>query len=238
MVTMSARQVGHVLFAAVAIVGGSLSLPMPVAAAQPCPDVEAVFARGTGEPVGVGGIGEPFVDELRTAISPRSLNVYPVNYEASGNFSDRIEFAQSFLDGVKDASSHIEATAANCPKTRIVLGGYSQGAAVAGAVTSASVPAGVPAEYLSFMPKPMPPEIANHVAAVTLFGNPSQAWLQNYGAPPIVVGPLYVPKTDDLCAAGDTICNGDPGGLPSFAHSSYPVNGMTQQAAGYAASHL
>ena len=235
---MRLRQIGRVLSAAMVIVGGLFSAPMAISSAQPCPDVEAVFARGTGEPAGVGGIGEPFVDELRTAIGPKSLDVYPVNYEASGNFSDRIEFAQSFLDGVKDASSHIEATAANCPKTRIVLGGYSQGAAVAGAVTSASVPAGVPAEYLSFMPKPMPPEIANHVAAVTLFGKPSPQWLQNYGAPLIVVGPLYVPKTDDLCADGDTICNGDPGGLPSFAHSSYPVNGMTAQAAGYAASHL
>jgi hypothetical protein len=235
---MSLSQIGRVLFAVLATLGGLLSAPMPISSAQPCPDVEAVFARGTGEPPGVGGIGEPFVDELRTAIGPKSLDVYPVNYAASGNFSDRIEFAQSFLDGVKDAGSHIEATAANCPKTRIVLGGYSQGAAVAAGVTSASVPAGVPAEYLSFMPKPMPTAIANHVAAVTLFGKPSQAWLQNYGAPLIVVGPLYAPKTDDLCADGDTICNGDPGGLPSFAHSSYPVNGMTAQAAGYAAGHL
>jgi cutinase len=234
---MRLRHIGRVLIAALVIVGGLFS-PRAISSAQPCPDVEAVFARGTGEPVGVGGIGEPFVDELRTAVGPKSLDVYPVNYEASGNFSDRIEFAQSFLDGVKDAGSHIEATAANCPKTRIVLGGYSQGAAVAAAVTSASVPAGVPAEYSSFMPKPMPPDIANHVAAVTLFGKPSPQWLQNYGAPLIVVGPQYVPKTDDLCADGDTICNGDPGGLPSFAHSSYPVNGMTQQAAGYAAGHL
>ncbi len=238
MVTMSPRHLGHVPFAALVIFGGLVSAPMPVAAAQPCSDVEAVFARGTGEPAGVGGIGEPFVDELRTAIGPKSLSVYPVNYEASGNFSDRIEFAQSFLDGVKDASSHIEATAANCPKTRIVLGGYSQGAAVAGAVTTPSVPAGVPAEYSPFLPKPMPPEIASHVAAVTLFGKPSAPWLQNFGAPPIVIGPLYVPKTDDLCADGDSICDGDPGGLPNFAHSSYPANGMTAQAAGYAASHL
>ena len=236
--SMRLRHIGRVLIAALVIVGGLFSAPMAISSAQPCPDVEAVFARGTGEPAGVGGIGQPFVDELRTAIGAKSLDVYPVNYEASGNFSDRIEFAQSFLDGVRDATGHIEATAANCPKTRIVLGGYSQGAAVAGAVTSASVPAGVPAEYLSFMPKPMPPEIANHVAAVTLFGKPSPQWLQNYGAPLIVVGPLYVPKTDDLCADGDTICNGDPGGLPSFAHSSYPVNGMTAQAAGYAAGHL
>ena len=238
MVTMRLRQIGRVLLAALVIVGGLLSAPIPVASAQPCPDVEAVFARGTSEPPGVGGIGEPFVDALRTAIGPKSLDVYPVNYEASSDFSDRIQFAQSVVDGIKDASNHIEATAANCPKTRIVLGGYSQGAAVAGFVTSASIPAGVPAEYVAFLPKPMPPEIANHVAAVTLFGKPSAQWLQNYGAPQVVIGPLYAPKTDDLCAGGDTICNGDPGGLPSFAHTSYPVNGMTQQAADFAASHL
>lgn len=217
---------------------GLLSAPIAIAAAQGCPDVEAVFARGTGEPPGVGGIGEPFVDQLRTAIGAKSLDVYPVNYEASSDFGDRVQFAQSVVDGIKDAGNHIQATAANCPKTRIVLGGYSQGAAVAGFVTSAAIPSGIPAEYVAFLPKPMPPEIANHVAAVTLFGKPSNQWLQNYGAPAITIGPLYVPKTDELCAPGDTICNGDPGGAPSFAHAEYPVNGMTAQAADFAASHL
>jgi cutinase len=238
MVTMRLRQIGRVLIAALVIVGGLFSAPIAISSAQPCPDVEAMFARGTSEPPGVGGIGEPFVDELRTAIGPKSLDVYPVNYEASSDFSDRIQFAQSVVDGIKDATSHIEATAANCPKTRIVLGGYSQGAAVAGFVTSASIPQGVPEEYRSFLPQPMPAEIANHVAAVTLFGKPSAQWLQNYSAPVVVIGPLYAPKTLDLCADGDTICNGDPGGLPSFAHTTYPANGMTQQAANFAASHL
>ncbi|WP_424392370.1 cutinase family protein [Mycobacterium sp.] len=235
---MCLRQIGRVLFAALIIAGALMSAPMAVTSGQPCPDVEAVFARGTGEPPGVGGIGEPFIDALRTQLGARSLDVYPVNYEASSDFSDRVQFAQSVLAGIKDAGGHIQATAANCPKTRIVLGGYSQGAAVAGFVTSASIPAGVPAEYAPFLPKPLPPEIANHVAAVTLFGKPSAAWLQNYGAPAIVIGPLYAPKTIDLCAGGDTICNGDPGGLPSFAHASYPVNGMVGQAAGFAVSHL
>jgi cutinase len=238
MVTMRLRQIGRFLIAALVIVGGLFSAPMAVSSAQPCPDVEAVFARGTSEPPGVGGIGQPFVDELRTAIGPKSLDVYPVNYEASSDFSDRIQFAQSVVDGITDATNHIEATAANCPKTRIVLGGYSQGAVVAGFVTSASIPQGVPEEYRSFLPKPMPAEIANHVAAVTLFGKPSAQWLQNYGAPVIVIGPLYAPKTLELCADGDTICNGDAGGLPSFAHTTYPANGMTQQAADFAASHL
>src|ERR1700761_2555519 len=238
MLSMCLRQFTRLVAAVLLTVCGLLSAPITTAAAQPCPDVEAVFARGTGEPPGVGGIGQPFVDQLRTAIGPKSLDVYPVNYEASSDFGDRIQFAQSVVDGIKDAGNHIEATAANCPKTRIVLGGYSQGAAVAGFVTSASIPSGIPAEYMAFLPKPMPPEIANHVAAVTLFGKPSAQWLQNYGAPAVVIGPLYAPKTDDLCADGDTICNGDPGGLPSFAHASYPVNGMTQQAADFAARHL
>ena len=34
---------------------------VPVASAQPCPDIEVVFARGTAEPPGVGGTGQAFV---------------------------------------------------------------------------------------------------------------------------------------------------------------------------------
>jgi cutinase len=237
MLTMCPRQIARLVAVVLLTACGLLSAPIPIASAQ-CPDVEAVFARGTGEAPGVGGIGEPFVDSLRSAVGARSLDVYPVNYQASSDFSDRVQFAQSVVDGIKDAGNHIEATAANCPKTRIVLGGYSQGAAVAGFVTSASIPAGIPAEYVQFLPKPMPPEVANHVAAVTLFGTPSAAWLQNYGAPAITIGPLYVPKTLELCAPGDTICDGDSSGAPSFAHAEYPVNGMTTQAADFAASHL
>jgi cutinase len=235
---MCPRQIAYFVVAAFLTFAGLLSAPIPIASAQPCPDVEVVFARGTSEPPGVGGIGGPFVDALRTAVGDRSLNVYPVNYAASSDFSDRIQFAESVVDGIKDAGNHIQATAANCPKTRIVLGGYSQGAAVAGFVTSASIPSGIPSEYVQFLPKPMPPEVANHVAAVVLFGKPSNQWLQNYGAPAITIGPLYAAKTDDLCAAGDTICNGDPGGTPSLAHTEYPVNGMTAQGANFAASHL
>ncbi len=238
MLTMRPRQTARVIVAALSATFGLLSGPLPIAAAQPCPDVEAVFARGTGEPPGVGGVGQSFIDALRTAIGPKSLGVYPVNYDASSNFSDRIAFAQSVVEGIKDAGNHIEATAANCPNTRIVLGGYSQGAAVAGFVTSASIPAEIPAEYVQFLPKPMPPSVANHVAAVTLFGKPSNQWLQNYGAPAIVIGPLYAPKTDDLCARGDTICDGDAGGVPNVAHAEYAVNGMTAQGADFAASRL
>ena len=217
-----------------AMLGASvlLSAPIPTASADPCPDVEVVFARGSGEPPGLGSVGGPFVDALRSQIGSRSLGVYPVNYPASTDFSNTA-FPVTVIDGIRDAGTHIESMASNCPKTREVLGGYSQGAAVAGYVTSAAVPPGVPA---AAVPPPMPPEVANHVAAVTLFGTPSAQFLQQYGAPLITIGPLYQPKTLELCADGDAIC--ESGGSPGVAHVLYAVNGMTGQAAGYAASHL
>ncbi len=203
----------------------------PVANADPCPDVEVVFARGSGEPPGVGGIGTSFVDALRSDLGSKSLGVYAVNYPASTDFSSS-SFPLGVIDGIRDAGSHIQSMAANCPQTREVLGGYSQGAAVAGFVTSQSVPPGVPA---AAVPRPLPPDVANHVAAVTLFGTPSDQFLQKYGAPTIAIGPQYQAKTLELCAPGDGICGG---GNDPAAHISYGINGMTGQAANFAASHL
>lgn len=226
-----------VLAGLAALAAGALvsSAPSPWASADPsCPDVEVVFARGSGEPPGVGGIGGSFVDALRSQLGSRSLAVYAVNYPASTDFSNP-NFPQTVVDGIRDASSHVEATAKNCPHTREVLGGYSQGAALTGYVTSAAVPAGVPA---SAVPPPMPADVANHVAAVTLFGTPSGDFLQKYHAPPLAIGPLYQPKTLELCAQGDPVC-GSAGGVDGFAaHTSYGLNGMTSQAANFASSHL
>jgi cutinase len=233
---VSARQLACLLCAAVMTTWVALlSAPVPLAFAQACPDAEVVFARGTGEPPGVGGIGQAFVDALRSQAGARSVGVYPVNYAASADFASGIDFALTVIDGIRDASSHIESMASNCPNTRMVLGGFSQGAVVAGFVTSAAIPAGVPAE---FVPQPMPPDVANHVAAVTLFGKPSNQFMSDVGAPTIAIGPLYAPKTIDLCAPGDTICNGAPPGPPNAAHNAYVANGMVGQAAGFAASRL
>jgi len=227
-----ARLVG---VAAVTMWAALLCVPAPSASADPCPDVEVIFARGSGEPPGVGGVGQAFVDALRAQVGGKSLAVYPVNYAASTEFAEPMVFAGTVVDGIRDAAGHVQSTAANCPNTRMVLGGYSQGAAVAGFVTSAAVPSGVPA---AMVPAPLPTEVANHVAAVVLFGEPSDAWVTQYGAPPIVIGPAYADKTLKLCADGDTICNGTPGGGPSAAHLLYPVNGMVGQGAAFAAGKL
>lgn len=189
-----------------------------------CPDVEVVFARGTDEAPGVGDTGQAFVDALRSKIGPKSLAVYGVNYPATTAFATAV-------DGVNDAGMHIEQTAASCPKTKMVLGGFSQGAAVMGYVTSAAIPDGAPEDA----PRPMPADVAEHVAAITLFGTPSPQFMNMFGAPPLVIGPLYVAKTIQLCSAGDPVCSN---GGDWAAHNSYTDDGMVIEAANFAAARL
>ncbi|MBB3748907.1 cutinase [Mycolicibacterium sp. BK634] len=195
------------------------------AAANSCPDVEVVFARGTFEAPGIGATGQAFVDALTARLEGTdTIGVYPVNYPAS------LDFSQAAA-GVADASTEIESLTASCPATKIVLGGYSQGAAVAGYTTTETVPAGF--ILPTGISGPMPPAVATHVAAVVLFGTPSD-WvvgLADHSAPPITIGQLYEPKTLELCAPGDPVCS--PGGLDRAAHSAYKTNGMADQAADF-----
>ncbi|WP_102143746.1 cutinase family protein [Mycobacterium hubeiense] len=199
--------------------------PAPSASAQPCPEVEVIFARGTYEPPGVGGIGQEFVDAVRTQAAPRSVDVYAVNYPANTDF-------RTAIDGIRDAANRIQATAANCPDTEMVLGGFSQGAAVAGFVTNDAVPDG--ALDLD-VPQPMAPEIADHVAAVALFGKPSNEFMNMIGFPPVTIGPLYKDKTIEQCVPNDPIC-ADHG--EGWAHNLYGSNGMVSDAAAFAVSRL
>jgi cutinase-like protein len=210
---------------AAAAVCAVLSAPAPTALAAPCPDVEVVFARGTGEPPGIGGVGQAFVDSLRAKAGTKSVDVYAVNYPATTDFPRAV-------DGINDAAAHVQATAANCPKTKVVLGGYSQGAAVAGFVTSDVVP---PGAVDSGVTGPMPPAIADHVAAVTLFGKPSPRFMGFINEPDVVVGPLYSAKTLESCVPGDPICSD---GGDYALHNQYIPDGLTDQAADYAVSKL
>ncbi len=235
---MSLRQSVRVLGAGALIASGMAVGAAPAATAEPCPDVEIVFARGTAEAPGVGGTGQAFVDAVRAQTPGKSVAVYPVNYPASDNFGDRIAFAQTVVDGIKDAGARVESMAKSCPDTKMVLGGFSQGAVVAGYVTADAIPDGIPDEFLSRIPNPLPADVADHVAAVVLLGNPSDAFLSQFGAPIGRIGPRYEPKTLELCAPGDTICDGTPGAMPSIAHAMYPVNGMVAEAATFAASKV
>ncbi|BBZ46999.1 cutinase [Mycobacterium parmense] len=213
---------GAALVAACAL----LTSPIPSASGAPCPYAQVVYARGTGEPPGLGAIGQAFVDKLRSRVGNRSLGVYAVDYPASRDWPTGV-------DGIRDASAHVVSMASSCPNTRMVLSGYSQGAAVMGFVTSADVPPGIdPAT----VPKPLSPEVADHVAAVVLFGEPNVRAMNFLGQPPVVIGPLYAPKTIQLCVPDDPVCSD---GLEFAAHHAAAYeDGLVDQGADFAASHL
>lgn len=195
----------------------------PAASAEPCPDVEVVFARGSDEPPGLGNTGQAFVDALRTHTTGKTVGAYAVNYPATGDFENSAVFPSTMFDGVGDASAHVRATAANCPATKILLGGYSQGAAVAAYVTTSDLPA----------------DVHDRVAGLVLFGKPTPALLSKYGAPVANIGPQYSGKSLDLCAPGDSICDGSPESLlGALSHGLYPLNGMVAAAAAAAAGRV
>jgi cutinase len=214
--------VGAVLISGVTLVApavlpsGATSIASAQAAA--CPDVQVVFARGTGEPEGTGRVGEAFVDALRPLAKGKSIVVYAVNYPATRDFLRA-------ADGANDASLFVQNTATTCPDTKIVLGGYSQGAAVVDIITVADQ------STLGFA-EPMPANVADHVAAVAVFGNPS---IRLLGNPLTALSPLYGYKTIDLCNGADPVCsNGDD----VAAHSVYVQSGLATQAAQFVADRL
>ncbi|CQD13972.1 cutinase Cut3 [Mycobacterium lentiflavum] len=222
---MKAHALPVLLCAAATSPWALLIAPIPAVTAEPCPDVEVVFARGTDQAPGVGDIGEGFVDALRARLGSKSLSVYPVDYPATMSFPRAV-------DGITDAGAHIQQTAANCPKTQMVLGGYSQGAAVMGFVTANQVPedARVGQDL-----QPMPAEVANHVAAVALFGKPASQFMSMINQPPVTIGPLYAPKAIELCVPNDPICAGSG---DFSAHRQYQQAGMIDQAADFTADRI
>ena len=212
---VSSRQIASCLGTAALTVGFLLTAPAASASADGCPDVEVIFARGTGEPPGVGAVGDAFVDSLSSRVGGRSVGVYAVNYPATLNVLHAAA-------GANDAIGHMNYMAANCPNTRMVLGGFSQGAYVIDLVTGAPMPS------LGFTGPPTP-DIANDVAAVAVFGNPSYRIL---GGPLSSLSPLYGGKAIDLCNGNDPICSK---GSDRSAHSLYVQSGMAGQAANYVA---
>ena len=201
--------------AAVGLFAGALAPSTPTAAADGCPDIEVVFARGTSEGPGLGRVGDAFVNSLRNNVGGRSVGTYAVNYPASYDFL-------AAADGANDASGHVQWMMDNCPNTRLVLGGYSQGAAVIDVIAAVPVPG------VGFA-APLPGNAPDHVAAIALFGNPSA----KLGLP-LTTSPVWGGRTIDLCNAGDPVCGE---GRSVDAHKAY-AGGPTAQAAGFVAGRL
>ncbi len=190
----------------------------PVASAFDCPDVEVIFARGTNEPPGLGRVGDAFVDSLR---QQTGLNILPygVNYAAS-----KLQLHGG--DGANDTIDRVKKSVETCPNTKIVLGGYSQGASVMDIV------AGVPIGGINWG-STLPAQYASNIAAVATFGDVADRAGGTLPAQSALLGS----KAIDLCNPQDPICHAGQGNEWS-GHTEGYVPAYTTQAAAFVASKL
>ena len=214
---------------AVAVVLAAVGVIAPAAVRTPglipsasaaCPAVEVIFARGRLESPGVGVLGNAFISALRSK-SKKNIGVYAVQYPADNQIDV----------GANDMSGHIQSMMNNCPDTRLVLGGYSLGAAVTDVVLA------LPFDFFGFK-APMPPGADQHIAAIALFGN-GAAWV----GPITNFNPLYGERTIELCHGADPICNpADPDtwedNWPAHLANAYIQGGMANQAADFVAGRI
>jgi cutinase len=225
---MNLRSIAHAsrsirgVCAAAFLAAGLMLAPValiPTASAS-CPDVDVVFARGRQESPGAGVVGNAFVSALRSRVN-RNVSLYAVRYPADTQIDV----------GANDISAHVQSTINGCPNTRVVLGGYSLGAAATDVVMAA------PGPMFGFT-NPLPPGADQHIAAIALFGNGTQ-WV----GPIANFNPVYADRTIDMCHGADPICNpADPHtwneNWPQHAGSLYISDGMVNQAADFVAGKL
>ncbi|MGZ5378955.1 MAG: cutinase family protein [Mycobacterium sp.] len=212
--------VAALVFGALLIAPQTVASLTPSASAQSCPDVEVIFARGRLESPGVGRLGNAFISALRSKTN-KNIDVYAVQYPADSEVDV----------GANDMSGHIQHMINTCPNTRLVLGGYSLGAAVTSVVLA------LPFDFFGFK-APLPPGADQHIAAVALFGN-GVAWV----GPITNFNPLYRERTIELCHGADPICNpADPNtwedNWPAHLAGAYIDTGMANQAADFVAGRV
>lgn len=189
-----------VIFSFASSCAGFASPPV-LARSAGCDAVRFIFARGSGEPLN-GPSMSAWRDEITAAIGPSAANFHYSFYElgsapqrghqypavsVSDNLNGYINlvgayfsggeafrFGASVEEGIKELLAYVGDVAAACPRTKFVLGGYSQGAMV----LSASLPA----------------LDANKIIFAATFGDPK---LYLPEGNPTLFGPL--PKLPDAC---------------------------------------
>jgi cutinase len=148
-----------------------------------------------------------------------TIDTYGVNYPAS-----KLQLHGG--DGANDTIKRVKDTVAKCPNTKIVLGGYSQGASVMDIV------AGVPIGGINWGSS-LPPEYVNNIAAVATFGDVADRAGGSLPTQSAMLGS----KAIDLCNPSDPICHAGQGNEWS-GHTEGYVPVYTTQAAAFVASKL
>lgn len=161
-----------------AVVSASLVFVEPAQAKQAnnrCGFATIVGVRGSTEPAGAGtanggrtyasgGLGSTVNNFVASALGDRTIPFwveglkYPAVMADPKNREAR-SYMASLNQGIGNLRNEIESLASTCPRTNIILAGFSQGAHVISATLEETA-------------MPLSANAKNHVSAVVLFGSP------------------------------------------------------------------
>ncbi|CRL29874.1 Cutinase [Penicillium camemberti] len=151
-----------------------------------CKEYTFIFARGTTEIGNMGTvIGPPLAEQLNTLTGDK-VTVQGVDYpaDAAGNAVMGAAGGPAMAKLVKQALSQ-------CPKTKVLLGGYSQGAMVVHNAASTLT--------------------ADQITAAVLFGDPLKAQS---------VGQVSSDKVKEFCHLGDPVCLNGVNGMAHITYGT------------------
>ncbi|KAJ5860912.1 uncharacterized protein N7529_008222 [Penicillium soppii] len=137
-----------------------------------CQELTFIFARGTGELGNMGSVVGPEVATQLKSLTSNKVTIQGVTYsaDAAGN-------AQLGANGGPIMAKLVKQALSQCPNTKVVVGGYSQGAMVVhNAASSLS---------------------SGQISGAVLFGDPFKAQ---------AVSNLSDDKRKEFCATGDPVC--------------------------------
>ncbi len=191
-----------------------------------CPDAHIVVTRASTEAPGTGIIGS-----LATAVtraSDQEITVEATDYPALLN-----PYPPSVAAGTKALTTQLTNEAANCPDTKIVVMGYSQGAHVIGDVLAGT---GRVAGFTASAA--ISTDVSDKVVAVILMGDPRFVPGKSFNAGTSRTQGLFprgndasldafADRTQSFCDTGDTFC---ASGASVAVHLSYTrkYNGVAE----------
>ncbi|KAI9703916.1 MAG: hypothetical protein M1820_005698 [Bogoriella megaspora] len=170
-----------------------------------CKPTTLIFARGTTEQGNLGGtVGPALTQALQQMLGNNNVAIQGVNYPADIAGATQGSADPKNAQGSQNMAQLAAQAVQQCPSTKVVLSGYSQGAQqVHGALLN------------------MDAATTSKVAAAVTFGDPLSKDMPNFQGVP-------AGNTKIFCATGDQVCNDQF--IISAAHLSYAQTSTTPAA--------
>ena len=215
---------------AVALGGATMvGLTAGVASAQPaCPDVHWIGAAGSGERTGNvaadDGMGRVVYKSYRDLAAlvqqtGRTITAEAVNYPATpvpedGGILDWAGFIGSVDEGTAALGQQYQTFVAQCPASKVVLAGYSQGAMVVHRNLHAlGATPNLAAALLVADGDRLPMDPTINIGSVVAVPEAGKGVAQDWPVlahAPAPLPPMIGAKTISVCNVGDAVCDYDP----------------------------